>query len=80
MVEWKGTGAQCHGKPMTLGSVAGRRMSAELTSDRWPPTIPGRMKVQLQVPEARFAGIEESAQRREWSLAGTFRRGAELLL
>lgn len=37
-------------------------------------------KTQIQVPEALFAEIKEFAKRREWSLAETFRRGAELLL
>jgi len=36
--------------------------------------------VQIQVPEDRVAEIEAFAQRREWSLAGTTRRGAEPLL
>ena len=37
-------------------------------------------KTQIQVPEDLFAEIKEFARRREWSLAETFRRGAELLL
>jgi hypothetical protein len=37
-------------------------------------------KTQIQVPEELFAEINDFAQRREWSLAETFRRGAELLL
>jgi hypothetical protein len=37
-------------------------------------------KTQIQVPEELFAEIKQFAQRREWSLAETFRRGAELLL
>jgi hypothetical protein len=37
-------------------------------------------KTQIQVPEELFAEIKEFARRREWSLAETFRRGAELLL
>jgi hypothetical protein len=37
-------------------------------------------KTQIQVPEDLFAEIREFARRREWSLAETFRRGAELLL
>jgi hypothetical protein len=37
-------------------------------------------KTQIQVPEDLFAQIKDFAQRREWSLAETFRRGAELLL
>ena len=37
-------------------------------------------KTQIQVPEELFAEIREFARRREWSLAETFRRGAELLL
>ena len=37
-------------------------------------------KTQIQVPEELFAEIRAFAQRREWSLAETFRRGAELLL
>ena len=37
-------------------------------------------KTQIQLPEELFAEIREFARRREWSLAETFRRGAELLL
>ena len=37
-------------------------------------------KTQIQVPEELYARIKEFAGRREWSLAETFRRGAELLL
>lgn len=37
-------------------------------------------KTQIQVPEELFAEIRDLARRREWSLAETFRRGAELLL
>jgi hypothetical protein len=37
-------------------------------------------KTQIQVPEKLFSEIKEFAQQREWSLAETFRRGAELLL
>lgn len=37
-------------------------------------------KTQIQVPEGLLAEIRDFAQRREWSLAETFRRGAELLL
>ena len=37
-------------------------------------------KTQIQVPEELFGEIKQFAQRREWSLAETFRRGAELLL
>ena len=37
-------------------------------------------KTQIQVPEELFTKIKQFARRREWSLAETFRRGAELLL
>jgi len=37
-------------------------------------------KTQIQVPDELFAELQAFAQRREWSLAETFRRGAELLL
>ncbi len=37
-------------------------------------------KTQIQVPDELFAQIRAFARRREWSLAETFRRGAELLL
>lgn len=37
-------------------------------------------KTQIQVPEDLFAQIKEFSRQREWSLAETFRRGAELLL
>ena len=37
-------------------------------------------KTQIQVPEKLYSELKEFARRREWSLAETFRRGAELLL
>ena len=37
-------------------------------------------KTQIQVPEELFQGLRAFAKQREWSLAETFRRGAELLL
>jgi hypothetical protein len=37
-------------------------------------------KTQIQVPEELFRELRSFAKRREWSLAETFRRGAELLL
>ncbi len=37
-------------------------------------------KTQIQVPEKLFVEIKNFAARREWTLAETFRRGAELLL
>jgi len=37
-------------------------------------------KTQIQVSEELLAEIRAFAKRREWSLAETFRRGAELLL
>ena len=37
-------------------------------------------KTQIQVPEELFREIRAFSKRREWSLAETFRRGAELLL
>lgn len=37
-------------------------------------------KIQIQVPEDLFKEIRLFAKKREWSLAETFRRGAELLL
>lgn len=37
-------------------------------------------KTQIQVPEKLFEEIRAFARNREWSLAETFRRGAELLL
>ncbi len=37
-------------------------------------------KTQIQVPEELFREIRTFAKAREWSLAETFRRGAELLL
>ena len=37
-------------------------------------------KTQIQVPEKLFQEIKSFAKAREWSLAETFRRGAELLL
>ena len=40
----------------------------------------GMTKTQIQVPEKLFQEIRTFAKQREWSLAETFRRGAELLL
>lgn len=37
-------------------------------------------RTQIQVPEELYAELKEFARRREWSLAETFRRGAEILL
>jgi hypothetical protein len=37
-------------------------------------------KTQIQVPEELFQELRSFAKQREWSLAETFRRGAELLL
>jgi hypothetical protein len=37
-------------------------------------------KAKIQVPEELFREIKSFAMAREWSLAETFRRGAELLL
>lgn len=37
-------------------------------------------KTQIQVPDELFREIKSFAKAREWSLAETFRRGAELLL
>lgn len=38
------------------------------------------IKTQIQVPEELFRDVRSFAKAREWSLAETFRRGAELLL
>jgi hypothetical protein len=38
------------------------------------------IKTQIQVPEELYRELKEFAARREWSLAETFRRGAERLL
>jgi hypothetical protein len=38
------------------------------------------IKTQIQVPEELFRDLRSFAKAREWSLAETFRRGAELLL
>lgn len=37
-------------------------------------------KTQIQVPEELFDEVKAFAKQREWSVAETFRRGAELLL
>ncbi len=37
-------------------------------------------KTQIQLPEELFAKLRRFSRQREWSLAETFRRGAELLL
>ena len=38
------------------------------------------IKTQIQVPEKQYKALREFAAGREWSMAETFRRGAELLL
>ena len=38
------------------------------------------IKTQIQVPEQQYQALREFAAEREWSMAETFRRGAELLL
>jgi hypothetical protein len=38
------------------------------------------IKTQIQVPEELFRELRSFAKQREWSLAETFCRGAELLL
>jgi len=38
------------------------------------------IKTQIQVPEKQYHALREFAADREWSMAETFRRGAELLL
>ena len=37
-------------------------------------------KTQIQLPEELYAQLKEFAKKREWSLAETLRRGAEILL
>jgi hypothetical protein len=51
-----------------------------LTSNRWSGIIGVVIKTQIQVPEELFRELRAFAKQREWSLAETFRRGAELLL
>jgi len=38
------------------------------------------IKTQIQVPEKQYKALREFAAAREWSMAETFRRAAELLL
>jgi hypothetical protein len=38
------------------------------------------IKTQIQVPEEQYKALRKFAAEREWSMAETFRRGAELLL
>lgn len=38
------------------------------------------IKTQIQVPEKQYKALRDFAADREWSMAETFRRGAELLL
>ena len=38
------------------------------------------IKTQIQLPEELYREIKQFAKDREWSLAETFRRGAELML
>jgi hypothetical protein len=40
----------------------------------------GMVKTQIQVPEKQYKALRDFAAAREWSMAETFRRGAELLL
>lgn len=40
----------------------------------------GMVKTQIQMPDDLYAKIKELADKKEWSLAEAFRRGAELLL
>ena len=42
--------------------------------------INGMIKTQIQVPEKQYAALRQFAAEREWSLAETFRRGAELMM
>jgi hypothetical protein len=51
-----------------------------LTSFKWSLKISSMTKTQIQVPEKLFQDIRAFSKKREWSLAETFRRGAELLL
>ena len=38
------------------------------------------VKTQIQLPDDLYARVKQLAKRKEWSLAETLRRGAELLL
>jgi hypothetical protein len=51
-----------------------------LTLDCRRLKISSMNKTQIQVPEELFRELRRFAKQREWSLAETFRRGAELLL
>jgi hypothetical protein len=51
-----------------------------LTSFCWLPSFSIVVKTQIQLPEELFREVKRFAAEREWSLAETFRRGAELLL
>lgn len=51
-----------------------------LTLICWSLKISGMTKTQIQVPEKLFKEVRAFAKKREWTLAETFRRGAELLL
>jgi len=42
--------------------------------------ISSMTKTQIQVPEELLQRVKALAERKEWSLAETFRRGAELLI
>jgi len=42
--------------------------------------ISGMIKTQIQVPEKQYDELRRFANERQWSMAETFRRGAELLL
>lgn len=49
-------------------------------SNRWSHNIDGVTKTQIQLPDELYRDLKRFAAEREWSLAETFRRGAELLL
>jgi hypothetical protein len=56
------------------------RKEQYLTSFQWRLKISSMTKTQIQVPEELFREVRAFSKKREWSLAETFRRGAELLL
>jgi hypothetical protein len=48
-----------------------------LTAIQWSVKISCMTKTQIQVPEELFREVRAFSKRREWSLAETFRRGAD---
>jgi hypothetical protein len=75
-VGWIGAGMRRKGLRPVHAMNANRAVDIDLVEEN----LDGMTKIQIQVPEELFREIRAFARKREWSLAETFRRGAELLL